>query len=204
MFTVENNKEDRAIPFLDTIVKPEADGKLSTTIYRKPTHMDPYLQWDSHYQLSTEYSVINTLTPRAKTVCNKPELFQKEMEHLRKALTQCKYPKWALDRVYKRFSKHTSELSDGAEGQGTTGAQPTTNEVKTKGHIVIPYTQGLGESIKKICSRYGIQTHFKGNSTIKNLLFSLKDKDIVATIVGPYIGFNMGTLNTMMNIQGNL
>ena len=27
-FTVENNKEDGAIPFLDTIVKPEADEKL--------------------------------------------------------------------------------------------------------------------------------------------------------------------------------
>ena len=27
-FTVENNKEDGATPFLDTIVKPEADGKL--------------------------------------------------------------------------------------------------------------------------------------------------------------------------------
>ena len=39
-FTVENNKEDGAIPFLDTIVKPEADGNLSITVYRKSTHMD--------------------------------------------------------------------------------------------------------------------------------------------------------------------
>ena len=31
-FTVENNKEDGAIPFLDTIVKPEADGNLSITV----------------------------------------------------------------------------------------------------------------------------------------------------------------------------
>ena len=29
-------------------------------------------------------------------------------------------------------------------------AQPATNEAKNKGHIVIPYTQGLCESIKKI------------------------------------------------------
>ena len=39
-FTVENNKEDGAIPFLDTIVKPEVNGKLSITVYRKPTHTD--------------------------------------------------------------------------------------------------------------------------------------------------------------------
>ena len=39
-FTVEDNKEDGSIPFLDTIVKPEADGTLSITVYRKPTHTD--------------------------------------------------------------------------------------------------------------------------------------------------------------------
>ena len=39
-FIVEDNKENGAIPFLDPIVKTEADGKLSITIYRKPTHTD--------------------------------------------------------------------------------------------------------------------------------------------------------------------
>ena len=34
-FTVEDNKEDGSTPFLDTIVKPEADGTLSITVYRK-------------------------------------------------------------------------------------------------------------------------------------------------------------------------
>ena len=45
-----------------------------------------------------------------------------------------------------------------------------------KGHIVTPYTQGLCESIKKTCGRYGIQAHFKGSNTIMNLLVSPKDK----------------------------
>ena len=98
---MENNKEDGAIPFLDTIVKPENGGKLSITVYMKPTHTDQFLQWDSHHHLSAKYSVISTLTHRAKTVCSNPELLQKEMEHLRKALTNCKYPKWALDKVEK-------------------------------------------------------------------------------------------------------
>ena len=66
-FTVEDNKEDGSIPFLDTIVKPEADGTLSITVYRKPTHTDQYLQWDSHHHLSAKFSVINTLSHRART-----------------------------------------------------------------------------------------------------------------------------------------
>ena len=75
-FTVEDNKEDESIPFLDTIVKPEADGTLSITVYRKPTHTDQYLQWDSHHHLSAKSSVIHTLSHRASTVCSNPELLQ--------------------------------------------------------------------------------------------------------------------------------
>ena len=160
--------------------------------------MDQYLQWDSYHHLSAKYNVINTLTHRAKTVCNKPELLQEEMEHLRKALTDCTYPKWASDRVEKKLTKPASEASNVANSQGTTGSQPTTNEVRTIGHIVIPYNQGLGKSIKMISSRYGIQTHFTGNSTIKNPLFSPKDKYPHGK-VGPSIGSNVGTLHVMMS-----
>ena len=77
-FTVEDNKEDGAIPFWDTIVKPKADGKLFISAFRKLPHMDQYLWWDSHHHLSAKYSVINTLTHRAKIVCNKPELLQEK------------------------------------------------------------------------------------------------------------------------------
>ena len=139
-FTVEDNKEGGSIPFLDIIVKPEADGSLSITVYRKPSHTDQYLQWDSHHHLLAKFSVINTLSHRAKTVWSRPELLQQEMDHLRKALTKCKYPKWALDKVEKRLNKSTSETIDGVNNQATTGAQAVTNEIKTKGHIVIAYT----------------------------------------------------------------
>ena len=113
-FTVEDNKKDGTIPFLDTIFKPEANGRLSITVFRKPTHMDQYLQCDSHHHLSAKYSVINTLTHRGKTICNKPGLLQEEMDHLKKALTHCRYPKWAIDRVERRLSKPTSEESNDA------------------------------------------------------------------------------------------
>ena len=199
-FTVEDNKEDGAIPFLDTIVIPKADGKLSTTVCRKPTHTDQYLQWDSHHHLSAKFSVIHTLSHRAQTVCSNSELLHKEKTYLRDALTQCKYPKWALDKVERRLNKPCSKASDGANNQGTTDAQPGTKEVKVKGHIAIPYTQGLCESIKKICGRYGIQTYFKGRNTIRNLLVSPGDKDNpMVSKSGPFIGSNVVTPLVMMN-----
>ena len=45
------------------------------------------------------------------------------------------------------------------------------------GHIVIPYIQGLGECIKNVCTKYGIQTHFKGNNTLRQVLVKPKDQD---------------------------
>ena len=193
-FTVETNNEDGGIQFLDTIVKPEADGNLSITVYRKPTHTDQYLQWDSHQHLCAKFSPINTLTHRAQTVCSNPELLHKEMDYLRKALIQCKYPKWALGKVEKRLNKPSREVTDGTNNQGTAGTQPTTNEVKTEGHIIIPYTQGLCQSIKKISWMYGIQTHFKGGTTIKNLLVSTKDKPPMVIKSGAVYWFQCGDL----------
>ena len=138
-----------------------------------------YLQWDSHNHLSVKFSVIHTLSHRASTVCSKPGLLQQEKDHLMIALTKCNYPKCALDMVEKRPNRINRQVTDG----GTTGAQPATNEVKNKGHIVIPYTQCLCERIKKICGRYGIQTLFKGSRTIKNLLVSPRTKTLWSTKV---------------------
>ena len=140
-------------PSWDTTVKPKENGNLSTTVYRKPTHTDQYLQWDSHHKLSAKFSIIKTLSHRAQTVCSNPELLKQEKEHLRKALTKCKYPKQALDKVEKRLNRPSSEAIDGVNNQGTHSTPAATREVRSKGHIVIPYTQGLCESIKKICGR---------------------------------------------------
>ena len=176
---------------MDTIVKPEVDGSLSIAVYRKPTHSDQYLQWDSNHQLSAKFSVIQTLSHRASTVCSNPELFQKEKDHLRKALTKCKYPKWALDKVEGRLNRSSRQVADG----GTNNAQAANHEVKNIGHIVIPYTQGPCESIKEICGRYGIQTHFKGGKTIKNLLVSPKDKDPMVNQSGAIYWYQCGDLS---------
>ena len=161
--------------------------------------MDQSLQWDHHYHLSAKYSVISTLTHRATTVCSNPELLQKEMKHLRKALTYCNYPMWALDKVEKRFTRSTGEVNDGANSQGTAGTEPTTNEVKTKGHIVIPYTQGLCESIKRSVGGMVYKPTSKVLAPSKTYLSPPRTKTSWSTKVGPYTGSIVVTLPVMMN-----
>ena len=108
-FTVEGNQVDGAIPFLDTLVTPLADNSLSFQVYQKPTHTYQYLRWESHHCLSCKYSVIGTLTHRAKVVCTTPEPLKEELKHLRGALSRCKYPNWAINRVQNKVINNNWE-----------------------------------------------------------------------------------------------
>ena len=102
-FTVEEAKEDGSIPFLDTTIRPEADGTFTIGVYRKPTHTDLYLPWDSNHNLAAKYSVINTLTHRAYTIYSTPKLIEEELKHLEQVLGQCKYPKWAIKKIFRKL-----------------------------------------------------------------------------------------------------
>ena len=47
-FTMET-ENDYKLAFLDTAVSRERDGRLTTSVYRKPTHTEQYLAYDSHH-----------------------------------------------------------------------------------------------------------------------------------------------------------
>ena len=66
-FTVEPTQQS-SLPFLDTLVTIEPDNTFSTTVYRKPTHTDQYLHWDSNHHITAKQSLYNTLAYRSKIV----------------------------------------------------------------------------------------------------------------------------------------
>ena len=91
-FTCEEADEDGSIAFLDMLITPDENGRLHTSVYRKATHTDQYLYWDSHHAITSKYSVVGTLFHKARTVCSKPVQLQKEEKHLYQSLRRCKYP----------------------------------------------------------------------------------------------------------------
>ena len=116
------------------------------------------------------------------------------IRYLRKAHTNCKYPKWALYRVEKRLTRSADEVNDEANSQHTAGTPSNTNEVKPRVTYLYHTLRVSLEVLKNICGRYGIQTHFKGNSTIKSLLVSPKDKDPMVNKSGAIYWFECGDL----------
>ena len=164
------------MPFLDILVTPEDDGSLKTSVFRKTTHTDLYLQWDSHHTIPSKYSVAGTLFHRASTVCSTPKLLQEQEEHLLRALTKCKYPTWAIKRARIR--------SQNLNINKTRRTKQTGQKEKKNLYMVVPYHQGLSERIKRSCNKFGVQVFFKGGQTIKNLLMAPKDKDPITNKSG--------------------
>ena len=121
-FTSEESKPDGSIPFLDCLVVPQADGSIITTVYRKPTHTDMYMNWDSYHHLAAKYIVINTLRHRTKTVYHqtvigkrrKPSLQRpKKMQIPFMGLEQNKHPK-ETEEKQPRDQQHQEVLHCGA------------------------------------------------------------------------------------------
>ena len=64
-FTVEREK-DRRLSFLELNAYRTDHGNFDTGVYRKPTHSDKYLAFDSHHPICHKMSVRKTLFMRAE------------------------------------------------------------------------------------------------------------------------------------------
>ncbi|XP_072042908.1 uncharacterized protein [Amphiura filiformis] len=169
-FTTEG-EEDRALAFLDTHTVIQADGSLRIKIYRKPTHTDQYLNFESNHPVQHKLGVIQTLHHRADSIITD----QEEKLHVNKALekcTFCNYPKWAFDRANKPKKARSDNNKDNAN-------------VETKGQIVLPYIKGTSEALRRTFSNYGVRVCFKPTQTLRQLLVSPKDKTEKEDIAGP-------------------
>ena len=90
-FTIKQPNGEGGIPFLDTFPKPQGEG-IAISVYRKPTHTDRYLDFNSSHLISAKRAVVRALMDRAKNVCSDPDILAKEMEHLNRVLHHNNYP----------------------------------------------------------------------------------------------------------------
>ncbi|KAK7925859.1 hypothetical protein WMY93_008169 [Mugilogobius chulae] len=158
-FTREDSK-DNQLAFLDCSAIIGEDGKLQLEVYRKPTHTDQYLLFDSNHPLQHKLGVIRTLQHRAEEVPTSSEGKKKETQHVQKALSACGYPKWALNRAKRPKKQEKRE----------------TEKEKRKNGVSIPYVSGLSEKLQRIFRQHDIPVFFKPVNTLRQKLVHPKDK----------------------------
>ena len=142
-FSSEETRSDGSMPFLDIFITPKEDGSFQTSVNRKPTHTDLYLQWDIHHTIASKYSVVGTLYHRAKTTCSNQDVLQEEEQHPFQALKRCKYITWALN-IFKMRSHNPNNRN-----RSNNNINKQNNNSKKNLYMVVPYYQGLSESIKR-------------------------------------------------------
>jgi hypothetical protein len=72
------------------------DGGIETSVYRKPTDTDQYLNFQSNHPLQHKRSVVHTLFHRAKVLSSSSSRERTERKHVKSALRNNGYPNWVF------------------------------------------------------------------------------------------------------------
>ncbi len=161
------------LPFLDTIVTRN-NGSLLINVYRKPTHTDRYLDYNSHHDKQHKISTAQTLLHRAATLPNTNEGKQKEQKHITNALLSNGYPRKFLQEVERKRTSRQEKSSSPEElvKEFFDLVEPKSNHC----YAVLPYIKGLTEPLKRILKPHDIRVTTKPLCTLEQSFPSTKDR----------------------------
>ena len=164
-FTVELESNGK-LSFLDTEILHNDNGVLTTSVFRKKTHTDKYLSFDSHHPFNHRVSVIKTLFDRAEKLCTTQGDKDDEIQHVTTALLANGYPRDIVSK-YGHVKKGTR--SDRMEPKAT---------------VVLPYVKNVSESIRRILTPLNIRTCFRPVRTLRQFLVHPKDQLPISRVSG--------------------
>ena len=162
-FTLEHENNGK-LASLDTVITRK-DGKLNIDVYRKATHTDRYLDYNSHHQHKHKASTTRTLIHRALTLPNTEEGRTNELEHVKNALCANNYPLRTINNtVAEAKSTHSTGLFP-EEQVGTffKMVDPPTRQ----SYVTLPYTKGITEQLTRTLRQYDITVASKPLQTLQ-------------------------------------
>ena len=165
--------------FLDVEMQ-RTNETLATTVYRKETNDDMYLNWNSFSPDTWKRSTFRTLIERAYVICSTPKLCRKEINHLKYVFRHYNnYPMWVINQIIKQVEhKHTQQnLVDNI-------AENNEPSVENKKHLLLLPYRGRKDnyvikSLKKQISKLlpeNVKAQVTYTGTKLGTCFNLKDQ----------------------------
>ena len=135
-------------------------------MYRKITHTDQYLNFQSHHPLHQKLGVVRTLLDRAEAVIKNEDDQNAEITHIENALSKCGYPKWSLKTVKRKMKEKGKAKKKNKETQHST----------EKKIVSLPYIKGTTEQLIKVFKKYNTTVAVTPGTTLRRELVHPKDK----------------------------
>jgi hypothetical protein len=153
--TMETESEGH-LPFLDIGIYRRSDGSLGNRVYRKPTHINLYLNAGSHHHPSNKQAAFSTLVHRARALCDQDSL-PAELAFLRDTFRQNGYN----DRQISRVLNQRPHINQPNDNQDTV--------------TFLPYVGTIFNRISRVLSRHNIKSVGLPSKEISNFLWPVKD-----------------------------
>jgi hypothetical protein len=142
---------EATLPFLDVLVTKRGP-KLTTKVYRKPTHTGRYLHFKSNHPRHVQRGVVHSLANRGKVICQNQKDFNNEIKNKKHDLMLNEYPEESVDSVIKPSARN----------------HPSSDTVY-QGTVVIPYVRDISEKFRCIGNHVNLRTIFKTKYTIRSI-----------------------------------
>jgi len=153
---VENNG---VLPFLDVLIYKKGKD-LGHKVYRKPTHLNKYLDFNSHHHKSQKIAVIDSLVSRGVGICDKSSI-EAEINYVKSILKDNNYPDTLVNaRINKILSDPTSKPKN-----------------KKEDRLPLPYVGPLTNTISHMLRRkYNIKCSYFSGPKLGRMVQTHKDK----------------------------
>ena len=168
-FTYELDKNNK-LAFLDVLLIRNKDT-IETTVYRKPTNSDIYLNWKSFSPCSWKLCSLKTIIRRAYLICSKPDYLQKELDHIAYVFEKFNhYPKCVIKQLLEelKYNHH-----------GTSHEVSQINEVNNdeKSHLLLLlYSGPKGEKLIRSMKK-GLKSQLPDDIVTKSAYSAMRLKD---------------------------
>lgn len=155
-FTCEK-EAGKVLAFLDIKIKRSPEG-VRTSVYRKNTYTDRYLDYSSSHCSSVKWGLVSCLGRRAERICRVEEDQNRELAHLRDVFNRNGYPARTVEKRLRRTSPRVYQQDEEVE----------------KPVITIPFVSGMSEKLSKAASRLGLRVRFRKGLSLGSIFGNSK------------------------------
>ena len=128
-FTIEL-ETNHNLPFFDVLIT-NRETRFDWSVYKKPTHSDGYLRYDTYSHPIVKNHVVYSVADRAFVLCSSDFELKAELGHVNDVLINNGYPPQPIDKIISRRMMSTKTKSTAPESE------------ENKPFLSLPYIKGI-------------------------------------------------------------